>query len=103
MIISLGYRVLRDGSCKAWSIKNGSARADLPLKTNKEWFVCCRVTLTLHWEKMRREGYDLVIDNPAFAAFRAVRMDYMVIGKLPYVLSFTLVSQVDEMMLTQPG
>ncbi|MFO7593670.1 MAG: PhnD/SsuA/transferrin family substrate-binding protein [Pseudomonadota bacterium] len=51
-----------------------------------------------HWEKMRRENYDVVIDNPAFTAFRTDRMDYTVIGKLPDVLSFTLVSHVDEMM-----
>lgn len=51
-----------------------------------------------HWEKMRRENYDLVIDNPAFTAFRAARMDYTVIGKLPDVLSFSLVTHADEMM-----
>lgn len=51
-----------------------------------------------HWEMMRREGYDLVLDNPAFTAYRAAKMDYTVIGKLPDVLSFTLVTHVDEMM-----
>lgn len=51
-----------------------------------------------HWERMRREGFDLVLDNPAFTAYRAAKMNYMVIGKLPDVLSFTLVSHVDEMM-----
>lgn len=51
-----------------------------------------------HWERMRRENYDFVLDNPAFTAFRTERMDYEVIGKLPDVLSFTLVSSADEMM-----
>ncbi|HEY9148746.1 MAG TPA: PhnD/SsuA/transferrin family substrate-binding protein [Gammaproteobacteria bacterium] len=55
-----------------------------------------------HWEKMRREHFDLVLDNPAFTAYRAERMGYTVIGKLPDVLSFTLVAQVDEMMF-EPG
>jgi len=51
-----------------------------------------------HWEMMRRDGFDLVLDNPAFTAYRAAKMDYLVIGKLPDVLSFTLVTNVDEMM-----
>lgn len=51
-----------------------------------------------HWERMRRDDYDLVIDNPAFTAYRTARMNYTVIGKLPDVLSFTLVSSADEMM-----
>lgn len=51
-----------------------------------------------HWEKMRREHFDLALDNPAFTAYRAEKMDYTVIGKLPDVLSFTLVAHVDEMM-----
>lgn len=55
-----------------------------------------------HWEKMRHEGYDLVLDNPAFTAYRATKMGYHVIAKLPDVLSFTLVSSVDEMVL-EPG
>lgn len=55
-----------------------------------------------HWERMRRDGYDLVIDNPAFTAYRAARMDYTVIGKLPDVISFTLVTHADEMMF-EPG
>jgi phosphonate transport system substrate-binding protein len=55
-----------------------------------------------HWERMRRDGYDMVIDNPAFTAYRIARMDYTVVGKLPDVLSFSLVTHVDEMML-EPG
>lgn len=51
-----------------------------------------------HWEMMRHDGYELVLDNPAFTAYRAKRMDYTVIGKLPDVLSFTLVTHVDTMM-----
>lgn len=55
-----------------------------------------------HWEAMRRQGFDLVLDNPAFTAYRASKMNYTVIGKLPDVLSFTLVTNVDEMMF-EPG
>lgn len=51
-----------------------------------------------HWEKMRHDGYDLVLDNPAFTAYRAAKMDYTVIAKLPDVISFTLVTNVDEMV-----
>ena len=51
-----------------------------------------------HWEMMRRQGFDMVLDNPAFTAYRVAKMNYTVIGKLPDVLSFTLVSHVDEMM-----
>jgi ABC-type phosphate/phosphonate transport system substrate-binding protein len=51
-----------------------------------------------HWEMMRRKGFELVLDNPAFTAYRASKMNYTVIGKLPDVLSFTLVTHVDEMM-----
>jgi len=51
-----------------------------------------------HWEMMRRQGFDLVLDNPAFTGYRVSKMNYTVIGKLPDVLSFTLVTNVDEMM-----
>ena len=51
-----------------------------------------------HWEMMRRENFDMVLDNPAFTAYRAAKMNYTVIGKLPDVLSFTLVSNADDMM-----
>lgn len=55
-----------------------------------------------HWEAMRHDGYELVLDNPAFTAYRASKMNYTVIGKLPDVLSFSLVTHVDEMMF-EPG
>ena len=51
-----------------------------------------------HWEMMRREDFDMVLDSPAFTAYRVAKMNYTVIGKMPDVLSFTLVSNVDDMM-----
>jgi len=51
-----------------------------------------------HWESMRRHGFDMMLDNPAFTAYRVSKMNYTVIGKLPDVLSFTLVTNVAEMM-----
>lgn len=51
-----------------------------------------------HWQLMRRQDYDLVLDGPAFTAYRAAKMDYTVIGKLPDVLSFTLVAHADQML-----
>jgi len=51
-----------------------------------------------HWEMMRRDEFDLVLDNPAFTGYRVTKMHYTVIGKMPNVLSFTLVTHVDEMM-----
>ena len=51
-----------------------------------------------HWQVMRREGYDLVIDGPAFTAYRAAKMGYTVIAKFPDVLSFTLIAHADQMV-----
>ena len=51
-----------------------------------------------HWQLMRREPYDLVLDGPAFTAYRAEKMDYSVVAKLPDVLSFTLVAHSDLML-----
>ncbi|MFW5453544.1 phosphate/phosphite/phosphonate ABC transporter substrate-binding protein [Thioalkalivibrio sulfidiphilus] len=53
------------------------------------------VNILAHWQLMRREAYDIVIDAPPFTAYRAARMDYAVVAKLPDVLSFTLASHVD--------
>lgn len=56
------------------------------------------VNALTHWQLLRREHYDLVLDGPAFTAYRAAKMDYTVIGKIPDVLSFTLVAHVDAML-----
>lgn len=55
-----------------------------------------------HWQLMRREAYDLVLDGPAFTAYRAAKMGYTVVAKLPDVLSFTLVAHAD-LMLFEPS
>lgn len=59
------------------------------------------VNALTHWQLMLRENYELVLDGPAFTAYRAAKMDYSVIGKIPDVLSFTLVAHAD-MMLFEP-
>ena len=55
-----------------------------------------------HWQLMRRESYDLVLDGPAFTDYRAEKMNYRVIAKMPDVLSFTLVAHAD-LMLFEPN
>ena len=54
-----------------------------------------------HWQLMRRDNYDLVLDGPAFTAYRAAKMGYTVVAKMPDVLSFSLVAHVD-LMLFEP-
>lgn len=63
--------------------------------TGKDIRLETSVNILAHWQLMRREAYDIVIDAPAFTAYRVVKMGYTVVAKLPDVLSFTLASHVD--------
>jgi phosphonate transport system substrate-binding protein len=53
-----------------------------------------------YWETMKRPGsYDLVLDAAHFTAFRMQRMGYEPLVKLPEVVSFSLVTDQDTLIL----
>ncbi|MEW6646088.1 MAG: PhnD/SsuA/transferrin family substrate-binding protein [Pseudomonadota bacterium] len=52
-----------------------------------------------HWQAMKRDKYDLILDGPHFTDYRAKRMGYTVLAKLPEVVSYTLVANESQMIL----
>lgn len=53
----------------------------------------------VHWQLIRRENYDFVLDGPHFTDYRVQKMGYEVIAKFPAVVSYTLVANADEFVL----
>jgi ABC-type phosphate/phosphonate transport system substrate-binding protein len=64
---------------------------DVQLATARNFFA--------YWEQMKKGDYDLILDPAHFTDFRVKRMGYEVIAKVPEVLSFSLVSSEDELIL----
>lgn len=52
-----------------------------------------------HWQAMKRDKYDLILDGPHFTAYRIARMGYTALAKLPEVISYTLVANENQMIL----
>lgn len=52
-----------------------------------------------YWEEMKKGSYDLILDPAHFTDFRVKRMGYEVIAKVPDVLSFSLVSSDEDLIL----
>lgn len=52
-----------------------------------------------YWHLMKRGNFDLVLDGPHFTDYRAQKMGYMVLAKLPDVVSYTLVANENLMAL----
>jgi len=52
-----------------------------------------------HWQAMKRDEYDLVLDGPHFTAYRIEKMGYTVLAKLPGLLSHSLVTNTENMVL----
>lgn len=53
----------------------------------------------VHWQVLRRGKYDLILDGPHFTDYRASKMGYTVLAKLPDVVSYTLVANEDAFIL----
>lgn len=52
-----------------------------------------------HWQAMKQESYDLILDGPHFTAYRAEKMGYTVLAKLPGLISHSLVCSAEQMFL----
>jgi ABC-type phosphate/phosphonate transport system substrate-binding protein len=52
-----------------------------------------------HWQMMKRDNYDLILDGPHFTAYRTKNMGYTVLAKLPDIVSYTLVANEEQMIL----
>ncbi|GAB4298151.1 MAG: hypothetical protein Kow0096_16650 [Thiohalomonadaceae bacterium] len=52
-----------------------------------------------HWQAMKRDKYDLILDGPHFTDYRAKRMGYTVLAKLPEVVSYTLAANENQLIL----
>jgi ABC-type phosphate/phosphonate transport system, periplasmic component len=55
-----------------------------------------------HWQAMKRDKYDLILDGPHFTDYRVKNMGYTVLAKLPDVVSYTLVSN-ENLMIMEPS
>jgi len=53
----------------------------------------------VHWQMMKRERFDLVLDGPHFTDYRVRKMDYEVVAKQPAVVSYTLIGDPDLFIL----
>lgn len=52
-----------------------------------------------HWQAMKREQYDLILDGPHFTAYRINKMNYTALAKFPGLMSHSLVAHEDNMIL----
>jgi phosphonate transport system substrate-binding protein len=57
------------------------------------------VNFLTYWETMKKGKYDLVIDAAHFTDYRASRMNYTVLAKIPDVVSYSLVVHEDAVVL----
>jgi phosphonate transport system substrate-binding protein len=57
------------------------------------------VNFLTYWETMKKGKYDLVIDAAHFTDYRASRMGYTVLAKIPDVVSYALVTNEDAFVL----
>ncbi len=55
--------------------------------------------LFAHWNATQREEYDLVLDGPHFTDYRAQKRQYQVLVKFPDVISYTLVTRSNLLVL----
>lgn len=53
----------------------------------------------VHWQKMKRGNFDLILDGPHFTGYRVQKMGYTALAKLPEVVSYTLVAHEDLFVL----
>lgn len=54
-----------------------------------------------HWQISKQGRFDLVLDGPQFTGYRLAKLDYSVLAKFPNVVSYTLVTN-DEQMILEP-
>ncbi len=53
-----------------------------------------------YWSQMRKpDSYDFILDGAHLAAYRIKKMDHRLLGKVSGVLSFTLISRPDDLIL----
>ncbi|MCW8919401.1 MAG: phosphate/phosphite/phosphonate ABC transporter substrate-binding protein [Gammaproteobacteria bacterium] len=71
----------------------------LTLATGQQIRLITSSNFLAHWQMMKRDNYDLILDGPHFTAYRAKRMGYTVLAKLPDVVSYTLVANEEQMIL----
>ena len=58
------------------------------------------VNFLAYWETMKKNNtYDLIVDAAHFTDYRAERMGYSVLAKIPDVVSYTIVTSQDADVL----
>ncbi len=71
----------------------------LEAETGSTFTLVSSSNFLVHWQLMRRENYDFVLDGPHFTDYRAQRMGYTALAKLPGVVSYTLVANENAFVL----
>lgn len=72
----------------------------LSTQTGEQISLITAQTFFTYWQTMKKSGsYDLVLDAPHFTAYRIKNMDYQPLVKVPGVVSFSLVTLGDTLIL----
>ena len=62
--------------------------------------IIAAVNFPAYWETMKKgEAYDIVMDAAHFTDFRAARLGYKVLAKVPDTVSYSLVTNEEELIL----
>ena len=57
------------------------------------------INFLTHWQLFKRENYELVLDGPHFTDYRVQKMGYRPVAKFPSVVSYSLVTSEDLLIL----
>lgn len=57
------------------------------------------INFLTHWQLFKRENYELMLDGPHFTDYRVQKMGYRPIAKFPSVVSYSLVTSEDMLIL----
>ncbi len=71
----------------------------LARRTGHEIRLVTAVNFLAYWAKMKRGGYDLILDAAHFTDWRVKNMDYVVLAKIPDTVSYSLVTAEDTLVL----
>jgi phosphonate transport system substrate-binding protein len=71
----------------------------LARKTGHNYTIVTNSNFLTHWQTSKKGKYDLVLDGPQFTGYRLAKLDYTVLARFPDVVSYTLVTGENVMVL----
>jgi ABC-type phosphate/phosphonate transport system substrate-binding protein len=71
----------------------------LSSKTGRPVELVTSLNFLTHWQLFKRENFEIVLDGPHFTDYRVQKMGYRPLVKLPSVVSYSLVTNEDTLVL----